>query len=365
VSWLRNHVRHFVVPTIKTLAKRNGLETHDHHVRAFVGKLRPSSKCKYYEAGLVYAAASSFLRKGDQTRDVALGLCRQLGGPNTAEFVYELDSQDRVRKLGRYYDDVDGADVLHSFLCNSMRALRRLLREPDARIIYPGRDVWAYEVMSQRASVPSIYDSRVSREIDSYTDVFKPVVESWDVPDWSKVIAFDSGWRGTVPRAIGRAAGQDQITILMMSATDEKLQLFGGHTGSRAKALALEYLAKYRQRCTVKNGEPHQPFADLHEFIKAALLTIWLWHHKSPRFLPSWREPPPPKPMLPAPMKRGTFGSSFNHSSPTFMLPSTTTGGLFVNSNMFQLTTSATTSTSNIIDINNTSTSTTGGPWWL
>jgi hypothetical protein len=352
------------VPGIKTLAKREGRETHDRDVRQFDGKLRPSTKCKFYEAGMIYTAASSFLPKGNATREVALGLCRKLGTDQEAEFVYELDSQTRVQQLGRHYPGVEGADVLHSFLGNSMRALRRLTRDKDARVIYPGRDVWAFEVMSKRNSVRSVYDSRVSREIDRHEEAFKGVVGSWDVPDWSKVLAFDSGYAGTVPRAIGRVAGQDKINIIMMSAREAEFQLFSGHTGSRAKALALEYLAKYRKRCLVRDGEPYQPLADLEEFIKAALLTIWLWHHKSPRFLPSWQEPPKPKLRAPT-FKLAPTGPTapFNQQN---MFMSTNTGASITGGSIFQIATSATgVTTSNIIDMNTTmgSTATTNISW--
>jgi hypothetical protein len=336
VNWLQNHVQDFVVPTIKTLAKRDGLITFDRDVKPFDGKIRPSQNCRYPEVGLVYATCASVLRKSDPIREVALGLCRKVGEPGDNAFVYELDSQNRVRDLGHHYEDVNGADVLHSFLCNSVRALKQEVQDKDARVIYPGRDVWAFEVMSKRVGLPSVYDSRISREIDGNEDVYEPIVKAWDVPNWEKALAFDSGYAGTVPRAIGRAAGVENINVLMMSAKDSKLQLFSGHTGSRAKALALEYLAKYRKRCLVKGGEPHQPFADLEEFIKSALLTIWLWHHKSPRRLPSWQAAIRCKKRL---RKRGNlqFASRGSMAFPLAATPTTLTasvtgtGGLLFN----------------------------------
>jgi hypothetical protein len=228
--------------------------------------------------------------KGNPLREVALGLCRQVGQPGDDKFVYELDSQNRVRELGKHYPGFTGADVLHSFLCSTTRAIKAHLRHKDSRVIYPGRDVWALEVMSQRRGVPSVYDPRISREIKSHGPAYKEIIDAWGIPDWGKALAFDSGYAGTVPRAIGRVAGVHEINIVMLSAVDTHLQVFPGHTGSRAKALALEYLAKYRKRCLVKDKTPTQPLADLEEFIKAALLTIWIWHHVSPRRLPSWQK---------------------------------------------------------------------------
>ena len=290
MTWLEQHVREFVIPGIRTLNRREGRETHDRDIKPFNGTVRPSSKCRFKEAGMIHAAVSSVVPKGNVLREVALGLCEQVGKPGDHQFVYELDTQNRVRDLSNHYPGMNGADVLHSFLGSTARALRGRLQHKDARVIYPGRDVWAFEVMSKRVGVPSVYDPRVSREIDEHGYAFKGVVNAWGIPDWSKALAFDSGYAGTVPRAIGRVAGVHEINIVMLSAKDVNFQVFPGHTGSRAKALALEYLAKYRKRCLVREREPYQPLADLEEFIKAALLTIWIWHHVSPKRMPSWQK---------------------------------------------------------------------------
>lgn len=292
MNWLEKHVTEFVIPGIRTLARRDGLEVHDRDIKPWSGTVRPNSKCRFKEAGMIHAVASSVLPKGNTTREIALGLCRKVGEPGDAEFVYELDTQSRVRDLGKHYPGVNGADVLHSFLGATTRAIKAHLRHPKSRVIYPGRDVWAFEVMSQRMGVPSVYDPRISREIDEHEKAFKDVVDAWDIPSWGHALAFDSGYAGTVPRAIGRVAGVHEINIVMLSAVDVSFQIFPGHTGSRAKALALEYLAKYRKRCLVKDGIPTQPLAQLEEFIKAALLTVWIWHHVSPRRLPSWDNNP-------------------------------------------------------------------------
>ena len=77
--------------------------------------------------------------------------------------------------------------------------------------------------------------------------------------------------------------------MLLLSATVNERQIFRTHTGSRAKALAFEYLAKYQCSGKSRDGQPYQELASLEEFIKAALLTIWLWYHVSPQRLPSYR----------------------------------------------------------------------------
>lgn len=289
-------MRHFVLPGIHTLARANGRALTDADIKPRDKQIRPSTKCKYVEAGMLYALVSSVLKKGDPVREVALGMCREVGVGNDAQFVYECDLggrgvANRVYGLGEGYEGVEGADVLHSFISNSVKELKRRTRKKRVAI-YPGRDVWCWEVMSRRLGMPSHYDSRVSRSIATNPKAIKKAIEPWNIKDWESTVLFDTGHQGTVPRAIGRAAGLDKMLVIMLSAVNNSEQIFRTHSKSRKKALACEYLAKYRRRAIVRDDAPYQELADLDEFIKAALLTIWLWHHISPSRLPSWKDEP-------------------------------------------------------------------------
>jgi len=294
MSWIKDHIRQFVIPGIRTIARANGRTLVDDDIKRVDKALRPSTKCEYLEAGLIYSLVASILPKTNETREVALGLCRQVGKANDAEFVYELDLggrgvDNRVKDLSFGYQGVEGADVLHSFISNSVKELKRRTRK-RATAIYPGRDVWCWEVMSRRQGMPSHYDSKVSRSIATNAKAMAKVIEPWEIPDWERTVLFDTGHAGTVPRAIGKAAGVQRMLVIMLSALNNEEQIFKTHAKSRKKALACEYLAKYRKRATVRNDEPYQELADLEEFIKAALLTIWLWYHISPARLPSWQD---------------------------------------------------------------------------
>ena len=300
VGFLRNHMRHFVVPGIRTLARADGRAITDQDIVQSDKILRPSTKCEYVEAGMLYALVASILPKGNETREVALGLCRRVGKPGDAEFVYECDLggrsggsslsvANRVRDLAYGYDGVEGADVLHSFITNSVKELK-LRTKKKSVAIYPGRDVWCWEVMSKRQGMPSLYDPKVSRSIATNEHAIKKVIEPWQITDWEKTVLFDTGHEGTVPRAIGKAAGIQKMLVIMLSAVRNEEQIFRTHAKSRKKALACEYLAKYQKRASVRDNAPYQELADLEEFIKAALLTIWLWYHISPARLPSWRD---------------------------------------------------------------------------
>ena len=309
---------------------------------------------------MVYAAISSVLPKSHAVRGPALELCRAVGQPGDSALIYELDLggrglDNRVKQLGDGYDGVEGADVLHSFIVNSVKALKRRTKK-RATTIYPGRDVWCWEVVSRRLGLPSVYDSRVSRCVAETPALIKSLIAEWQVPDWRRTVLFDSGYAGTVPRAIGRAAGLDEMRVVMLSAVNPEEQVFPTHAKARKKALACEYLAKYRRRAVVRDGKVYQELADLDEFIKAALLTIWLWYHVSPARLPAWNDKPVfvdggvsvasiPTISVPGSFFGGT-GNVFNTFTP---VPTMSTGGVgpaITTTTPYVLSTSSATTTS-------------------
>jgi hypothetical protein len=289
MSWLKNHLRHFVLPGIYALAHSRGKPLTAVDIKPRDKEVRPASDCKYVEAGMLYAVVSSVLRKGDPTREAALGLCRQIGRAKDAEFVYEVDKRGGIKELGKGYKGVEGSDVLHSMLCNSMRRLKRKM-DHKGQLLLPGRDVWCWEVMARKLTVDSTYDPRVSRAVAYDKPAMKTCIDEWKIQNWQNVLFFDTGFSGSIPRAIADMIGLDEINMLLLSSGDPKHQIFRTHTGSRKKALAFEYLAKYFHSGAARGGKPYQQLADLDEFIKAAMLTIWLWYHVSPTRLPSYRE---------------------------------------------------------------------------
>lgn len=311
MSWLRNHVRHYVVPGIRALAKvggEKGIVSAD--PPAWNGRTRPSTKCDLAELGIIYATVASVLKKGDETRERALALCRglrheQVSDRGRARRSLTTESKAATVELEKLWgtdrNDEDwrekyGAarhDVMHAILCNAVRSLRRRVRSDRLSVVLPGRDVWAFEVMARRKRVPTIYDARVSRSVSSEEEVCRSIVSAWPVDDWRRALVFDTGFAGSIWRDICKATGErPHLLLLSASSRVNERQLFPGHTGSRQKALAFEYLPKYCTRGSTKDGAPVQHLAALKEFIDAALLTVWLWHHVSPRQV---RAPKPEK----------------------------------------------------------------------
>jgi hypothetical protein len=300
MSWLRNHIRHFVVPGLKALAKaripadgpprRYGewgepltpntgvLST---EVTPLNIGLRPSKKCSHKEAGLVYAAVCSFFRD-TKFRDDALRILSKCDADLLMPD-YRSDVVIKVKEADGKEVIYSKADVIHSIIKNTWRSLKEIAE--DRIIILPGRDVWAWEVLARKNNHPTIFDPRISRIYCSNRSVLEQTCKEWDV-DFKKALIFDTGFAGSIPRAISSVVGTD-VKFLLLSSSNRKgwTQIYPNHKGSRSKVLCIEYFPKYFKTGTVLKGEPTQFLASPLEFVKAAAFTIWLWYYRSPRFI--------------------------------------------------------------------------------
>jgi hypothetical protein len=305
MSWLRNHIRCFVVPGLKALAKARGplykpalwsswldyspkeeASILASDVRPLNISLRPSKKCKYTEAGLVYSAVCSFFRDVPGPSTPGGSINRNSFREQALEILRECDAQhflpnrSGIVPAGSNYK---AEDVIHSILKSSWRSLKEITQ--GKTIILPGRDVWPWEVLARRNNYPTIYDPRISRILCSHKEVLRKICKEWDV-DFGEVIIFDTGFAGSIPAAISDVVGT-KVRFLMLSSNrrDGWTQLFPNHRGSRSKVLCIEYFPKYFKTGTVDNGQPVQYLSYPLDFVKTAAFTIWLWYHRSPRFI--------------------------------------------------------------------------------
>lgn len=236
--------------------------------------LRPSKECTVPEAGYLWTAIQSFGLKLPEPEIQAL---------KTLKIGHLLDEKCSRYKVG----EVSQEDVIHSIVKNSFKTLRRILEnDTRKRLILPGRDVWLWEVMARKKNVPTLFDARVSRLLKDHAS-FKQVVEGWKIDQHT--IIFDTGFAGSIYEAICRAAGVRCHSLMLsterVNGQGQKEQLYPNHKGSRSKALAIEYLPKYQCSGTIRDGAPVQYLAPLLEFIRTAILTIWFWHHQSPKWV--------------------------------------------------------------------------------
>jgi hypothetical protein len=313
-------VRHFVVPCLHALkydpdGSLTTLRDVDFEKRR---TMRPAKGYKYPEAGLVASALKSFGlmtnhrdhilraclpsawdRKGRVKAALELGLDPKKIAEALGVAGDEVVTEFNVENTFDHYTvspraaEVNAAWVVrHSFAKNAFRALARRAR--GRTLILPGRDVWVFEIHARRAGYPSIYDPRVSRTVACDRALLRRVVETWRVVDFDRAFVFDTGFAGSIARALRDVVGPNLKDVMLSTsrrwwnpqrACTESLQLFPNHTGSRGKALDIEYTPKYFRTGTVKDARAEQYLAHLDEFIRAAAMTIWWCKVKSPRFI--------------------------------------------------------------------------------
>jgi hypothetical protein len=125
--------------------------------------------------------------------------------------------------------------------------------------------------------------------------VLKKIMREWG--SLEDALVFDTGFAGSIHRALCRASGMELGNLMLSTSLTnpdgKSCQIFPSHQGARAKALSIEYLPKYYRTGTVRDGEPVQFLSDLGEFLRAALLTVWIWKYKSSRFIPRVKRPRP------------------------------------------------------------------------
>ena len=264
MTWLKDHITKYVLPGMG------------------VRSAKPSSKVAWPEAGMIYNALRS---KGGDKELEELCVWIPEGGPVGRASIHQLaTSRTGLKKLGNHVG-IPGPLVLHSFI----KATVRKLKKENKKLVLPGRDAWSWAVLSAKMGVDFLYDPRVSRSIACHDVTMKQILKEWAIKDWEKVILFDTGFAGSVPRAIAKCAGATSFSMILASANDPLFQIFQGHTGCRAKVLASEYMSKYRTRAIVGgDGKIKQCQAGFEEFVKCALYTIWLWYCESPKRVRTW-----------------------------------------------------------------------------
>lgn len=284
MSWIRNHVRHHVVPGIFALAqayrKRQKDPAYWHAVsinvvdRKYpVRNLRPASGPVNKELGLIWAALSS------------IGYTKYMN--RTTRHALWTGSVKNI--FPRRYDMSSHKQdaIIHTMVKNSFRALRRILRKDKRRkLLLLGRDVWLWSVMCHKKGIPHTFDARISRKVARDAKVFKEIVKEWRVD--THTVLFDTGFAGSIYRCVCNVNRHDPINLMlstMRTGEHGSEQLFPNHKGARAKALTIEYLPKYQKTGTVRDEKAVQWLSEMDEFVRAAILTIWFWYNESPAWI--------------------------------------------------------------------------------
>lgn len=198
---------------------------------------------------------------------------------------------------------------------------RSIKRAADGKtILLPGRDVWCFEVLARREGYPTVFDPTCSRQTVVHL--------AKEHPEWQELFLFDTGFAGSIPRAIG----SKKHALLSHSALSSTVQVFPRLSFSRGLALRIESTPKYwesgrlvtgmhheRQMATLKNGtivplseyyedfafdnnpltdvdfllaRVEQPVSAMEEFIRAVGLTVEIYKNSAPKFIPKHKPLP-------------------------------------------------------------------------
>lgn len=174
-------------------------------------------------------------------------------------------------------------DHAHWYLKTCVKTIRNRLKGTDRQVILLGRDVWLVSVLCQKLGVSHVYDPRVSRGVATSVQMLD-LLPCYALREGD--LLFDTGFAGSIHRAVTDHSGI-HLENLMMSANDKGKQLFPNSGIARNYALFFEYLPKYFKTGTVKDGKVVQYYAEMDEFLNAAVQTIWAWHYESPNTIVS------------------------------------------------------------------------------
>jgi hypothetical protein len=294
MNWLESHLRSFVFPMLQYWFS-NGVRIPEGK-DFYKGEIRPANDCQFPETGMLKAfLKSTGLWKTYCTKKqgyvssllyARLNLEKEYVDRNSSfkNFVpsFTDDGTHSLLKFSQHSGFTE-ADILHTTVKNSVKNLRALTADRGCKVVLLGRDVWIWSVLCEKMGVPYVYTPIVSRLVAREFYPFVDIVRSLNLKEGD--IVFDTGFAGTIYRAVKDIVRDVDIECIMFSAHDKQFQQFKNHGLARNRALCLEYLPKYFKTGTVRNERAVQELADLESFVDCALLTIWAWHYESPTWI--------------------------------------------------------------------------------
>ncbi len=313
MNWLETHLREFVFPMLKLYAKQKkdchtqGSEwtnenpvslgsllrtklgmgaQHDlkcpprEEIVPVVSEIRPGNLGLDLpvEAKMLYTALSSYGLIKDVSWHVNAILNPDLNAKSPTK--WQLAGSRPLTKINLSYSNEDHA---HWYLKTCVKSIRTRLKGSERQVVLLGRDVWMVSVLCHKHGIPHVYDPRISRGVAG-SELMKGILPEYNLRKGD--ILFDTGFAGSIHKAVTNHSGME-LENVMISAHSKDNQLFPNSGIARNYALFFEYLPKYFESGTTKDGEVVQYMADFTEFVEAAMGTIWAWHHESPSIMVS------------------------------------------------------------------------------
>lgn len=313
MSWLRDHFHHFVFPAFVASRTLNNSSSKD------IQKFFPV--CLPEVPGDKWMNLPSELRKLNAlVESLPKPLISKDGyfGSNLYSG-YESWSPNSRGKLN--------FDLIREALL-SAESTRKALG--CSKLLFAGRDVWAFEVMAQKRGIDSLFIPEISRKVVQAGQALKKLMDEYKFT--GNELLVDTGFAGSIPRNINANLGcnlkfillsQDKISSFMGPKNDKghiaigtpdsptkeneralarPNQVFPNRANVRGEALEIEYLPKYWASGTITELQHDnyttsviQYLARPEEIIAAAFLTsnIWRGVKYGRKDDGSYMEPPP------------------------------------------------------------------------
>ncbi len=188
-----------------------------------------------------------------------------------------------------------------------------------SKLLFAGRDVWAFEIMAQKRGIPSLFIPEISRRVVQNERALRELVDSYGFT--GNELLVDTGFAGSIPRNMNTNLGCNLKFILLSQdgfgsfagptsssghigigipitnhkederAVSRPNQIFPNRSNVRGEALEIEYLPKYWASGTIHidyaapehdvfdppSSKVVQYLATPQEIIAAAFLTSNIW----------------------------------------------------------------------------------------
>lgn len=156
---------------------------------------------------------------------------------------------------------------------NTWRSMKK--KADRKQIFLPGRDVFIFEILARREGYPTVFMPECSRQT---VGVMARELGS----AMRECYLFDTGFLGSIPKALQ----SKRYHMMSYTTRGSHIQVFPRLTFSRGLALKIEKTPKYWSsgRLDAENNVI-QDQSDIHEFARAARLTIEIYKNSSPKFI--------------------------------------------------------------------------------
>lgn len=267
MSWLRDHFYRFVYPALAAARLEKNPRSMDieKHFPVAIPEV-PEDK---------WTNLPSELRKLKALDESLKAQKKSKPSFDSSSYVWSYDNEKWTpNSRGKVHFDLIREALL------SAESTRKALG--CSKLLFAGRDVWAFEIMAQKRGIPSLFMPEISRKVVQNKEALAALVKQYGFT--GEELLVDTGFAGSIPRNMNEKLGcnlkfillsQDSIMSFMGPKSDvgghvgiglpftrhkederallRPNQIFPNRSNVRGEALEIEYLPKYWASGTIDN----------------------------------------------------------------------------------------------------------------